>query len=78
MLGSWGLNTVRLMERSGYRALLILLGQELYRRDHGTDPPTPESLVGRYLKSLPAEFPDDERDQTIPARQLMVLSVEWH
>jgi hypothetical protein len=67
LLENWGWNTVRTLERSAYRELLILLGQELYRRDHGTDPPSPEAFVGRYLKSLPAEFPDDERDETIPA-----------
>ena len=44
--------------------LLILLGTQLYRRDHGTDPPTPEALVGPYLKSLPDEF--EGRDEAIP------------
>jgi hypothetical protein len=65
LFGSWGWKAVRGAERSNHRALLILLGQELYRRDHGDLPPTPESLVGPYLKSLPA-LPDDERDETIP------------
>ena len=53
-------------ERSNHRALLILLGQQLYHRDFGTDPPTPEVLVGPYLKSLPAELLEDGRDETIP------------
>jgi hypothetical protein len=66
LVGSWPWNMVRTQERSDYRELLILVGQELYRRDHGTYPPSPESLVGRYLKSLPAEFPDDDSDETIP------------
>ena len=29
------------------------------------DPPEPEALVGPYLKRLPAEFPDDEKHETI-------------
>ena len=45
--------------------MLILLGTELYRRDHGTDPPTPEALVGPYLKSMPAEV-DDGSKKAIP------------
>jgi len=57
---------LRINEWANHRDLLILLGTQLYRRDHGTDPPTPEALVGPYLKSLPAEFPDDERDDAIP------------
>ncbi|HKI18143.1 MAG TPA: hypothetical protein VKA15_09690 [Isosphaeraceae bacterium] len=60
------LNKLRFTEWANRRDLLIMLGTQLYRRDHGTDPPTPEALVGPYLKSLPAEFPDDQRDETIP------------
>ena len=37
------------------RDLPILLAEELYRRDHGSDPPTPEALVGPYLERLPPE-----------------------
>lgn len=49
---------LRSKELANQRSLVILLASELYRRDHGTDPPTPEALVGPYLKSLPAEFTD--------------------
>jgi hypothetical protein len=66
LLGSWGWKLVRTQERSNRRAILILLGGQLYHRDFGTDPPTPEVLVGPYLKSLPAELPDDGRDESIP------------
>ncbi len=66
LFGKWGWRPVRRQERSNHLALLILLGQELYRRDFASDPPTPEALVGRYLKSLPSEFLDDDTDQTIP------------
>ena len=60
------LTSIRMDEWANHRNLLILLGTQLYRRDHRTDPPTPEALVGPYLKHLPAEFPEDERDQAIP------------
>jgi hypothetical protein len=60
------LNGARTHEWANHREVLILLGTALYRRDHGTDPPTPESLVGPYLKSLPAELPDDGRNEATP------------
>ena len=53
----------RFREVASHRRLVILLGTGLYRRDHGTDPPTPEALVGPYLKSLPVEFPDEGREE---------------
>jgi hypothetical protein len=37
---------LRERERANERALLVLLASELYRRDHGTDPPPEEALVG--------------------------------
>ena len=43
-------------EQSNHADFLVLLGTELYNRDHGRDPPTPEALVGPYLKSLPADL----------------------
>jgi hypothetical protein len=51
---------VQTVEQANHADLLILLATELYHRDHGTDPPTPQALVGPYLKSLPAEFYDTE------------------
>jgi hypothetical protein len=57
---------LRNTELANHAALVILLGTELYRRDHGTDPPTPETLVGRYLKSLPALLPDAKWDEVNP------------
>jgi hypothetical protein len=66
LFARWELTKVRSDERSNHRTLLILLGQELYRRDHGGQyPPTPDVLVGPYLKNLPAEF-QWPRDETIP------------
>lgn len=65
LLGSWGWIQVRRTEQANRRALLILLAGQLYRRDHGTDPPSPESLVGPYLERLP-EAVDDGSDQAMP------------
>ncbi len=59
-------NRVRSRVLTDHRDLLILLGTQLYRRDHGTDPPTPEALVGPYLKSLPSEIPDFQKDESLP------------
>jgi len=56
---------LRIREHADHRALVVLLGTQLYRRDHGTDPPDSEALVGPYLKRLPAEFPDDVKGQSI-------------
>ncbi len=66
LMGFWGWNRGRRQARLDHRDLLILLGTELYRRDHGADPPNPEALVGPYLKGLPPEFPDIEKDESIP------------
>jgi hypothetical protein len=66
LLGSWGWNAVRSQERSGHRALVILLAKHLYCRERGTEPPTPEVLVGTYLKSLPTDDLDTKHDETIP------------
>ena len=33
--------------------VLLALGNELYRRDHGANPDRPEDLVGPYLKAVP-------------------------
>ena len=43
---------------------MIMLAGELYRRDHGADPPSDEALVGPYLK----ELPDDGLGRRGPGR----------
>jgi hypothetical protein len=57
---------VRTLEQANDGDIIMLLGTELYRRDHGTDPPTPEALVGPYLKSLPVDYQAGKKDDTIP------------
>jgi hypothetical protein len=66
MLSTFHWSRLRVTERANHRALVILLASQLYRRERGTDPPTPEALVGPYLKGLPAVFPADRGDETIP------------
>jgi hypothetical protein len=65
LLGSWQLSGRPLgaRERAGHRELVVLLASELYRRDHGTYPPSDEALVGTYLKSLPDEGADEATDR---------------
>jgi hypothetical protein len=41
------------LEAADHSELLLLLASELYRREHGTDPPSDEALVGPYLRTLP-------------------------
>lgn len=56
----------RIKEVANHRELVLLLANQLYRRDHGADPPKPEALVGPYLKSLPPAYPDEEKDESLP------------
>ena len=46
---------VQALERANHGELFMLLATELYRRDQGTDPPTPEALIGPYLERLPEQ-----------------------
>jgi hypothetical protein len=50
--GNW-IRKLRALEEANHRALVVLLAGALYRRDHGSDPPSEEALVGPYLKELP-------------------------
>jgi hypothetical protein len=59
ILPLWVPRTSRVKQRVNHRALIVLLASELYRRDHGTDPPTDEALVGPYLKSLPDDVGEE-------------------
>jgi hypothetical protein len=61
------LDGIRTSETANHYALVILLATELYRRDHGRDPESPQELVGPYLKRLPREFPEEDypKDMTV-------------
>jgi hypothetical protein len=58
--------TVRRAEQRSYRALLVLLVGEIYRRERGAPPPSDEALVGTYLKSLPNDGSADLADEMTP------------
>ena len=53
-------------ERAGYRALVVGLATELYRRERGGLPPSEEALVGTYLESLPNDGSPDSADALTP------------
>ncbi len=44
------------VERSRQARLVVHLASELYRREHGEPPPSPQALVGPYLKALPEGY----------------------
>jgi hypothetical protein len=52
MLRGFAFQGLRIQEQANHRALVVLLASQLYRRDHGSDPPSEKALVGPYLKSL--------------------------
>jgi hypothetical protein len=64
LLRAWDPRALHLRERASHRGLVVLLAGELYRRDHGTFPPTDEALVGPYLKELPDDGQGDVRAAT--------------
>jgi hypothetical protein len=66
LLRTWGFRGVYLQDRANYRALVVLLASELYRRDHGGDPPSEEALVGPYLKELPDDGRSNGPDASRP------------
>jgi hypothetical protein len=53
----------RRQERANRRAPAVVLARQLYRRDHGTAPPSDEALVGPYLESLPDDGVADAADR---------------
>jgi hypothetical protein len=65
----WPWSPDRLRDRRAYRELVIELAEQIYRREHGTLPPSEEALVGTYLKSLPDDGSADLDDGTAPTVQ---------
>jgi hypothetical protein len=53
---------VSVLEAENHAQLLIMLATEIYRRDHGADPPTADALVGPYLERVPAQISDNKRN----------------
>jgi hypothetical protein len=66
MLLQWPWPSIRISEQREYRALVVLLAEELYRRERGSLPPSEEALVGPYLDRLPNDGSDELDDLTAP------------
>jgi len=66
LLCQWPWPSIALQERRDYRALMIVLAEELYRRAHGRLPSSEDDLVGTYLKALPDDGAADLDDGTAP------------
>ncbi|WP_422927855.1 hypothetical protein [Singulisphaera sp. PoT] len=66
ILCQWPWPSVSAQERRDQRALVLILAEELYRRDHGTPAPSETALVGPYLKHLPDDGTGDLDDGMIP------------
>jgi hypothetical protein len=50
-------------ERTRQAKLVVTLAEELYRREHGKRPASPQELVGPYLNELPEGFVAETRDE---------------
>jgi hypothetical protein len=55
-------------ERIIQAKLVVHLASELYRREHGKAPESPEKLVGVYLKALPEGYDEKVEEQGKPKR----------
>jgi hypothetical protein len=62
LLSDWPWWSIRTSEKRAHAGLVMLLAEELYRRDHGRKPPNDEALVGPYLEHLPDDGTDDLAD----------------
>jgi hypothetical protein len=63
LLDQWRWWPVRLSEKRNHASLVMLLAEELYRREQGTPPPNDSALVGRYLDHLPDDGSDEHADE---------------
>jgi hypothetical protein len=64
LLFQWPWPTIRSSEKRQYRALVVLLAEELYHRERGSRPPSEEALVGPYLDHLPDDGSSELDDGT--------------
>jgi hypothetical protein len=66
LLSQWPWPAIRISERRQHRALVVLLAEELYRRDRGPLPSSEAALVGPYLDHLPDDGSEEVDDGTAP------------
>jgi hypothetical protein len=62
----WPWSPARLRDRKAYRELVLMLAEEIYRRERGGPPPSEDALVGTYLESLPDDGSADLDDGMAP------------
>jgi hypothetical protein len=67
LLSGWPRPSIGQRERREHRALVVLLAEELYRRERGRPPASENELVGSYLMSLPDDGASELDDGTTPA-----------
>ena len=65
-LAQWPWPSIRVSEKREYRAMVVLLAEELYRRERGAPPPSEAALVGPYLIHLPGDGSEELDDGTAP------------
>jgi hypothetical protein len=66
MLEKPWLNEIHLRELKIYHDVVVLLADELYRRERGKTALSDEALVGTYLKRLPDDGSEELGDETTP------------
>jgi hypothetical protein len=74
-LTQWPWPSIRISERREYRAMVVLLAEELYRRERGAPPPSEAALVGPYLDHLPGDGSDELDDGTVPTVEDSRISI---
>jgi hypothetical protein len=62
----WLWPAIRISERREHSALVILLAEELYRRERGSAPPSEKVLVGHFVDHLPDDGSSELDDGTAP------------
>jgi hypothetical protein len=58
----WPWPAIRTTERREHRALVLILADELYKRDHGKPPTSEADLIGSYLDRLPSDGSEEVAD----------------
>jgi hypothetical protein len=66
LLFQWLWPAIRISERREHSALVILLAEELYRRERGSAPASEKALVGPYVDHLPDDGSSELDDGTAP------------
>jgi hypothetical protein len=66
LLLQWQWPSIRIGEKREHAKLVLLLAEQLYRREHGNPPRSDQELVGPYLDHLPDDGSDELPDGSPP------------